>query len=125
MSASDDAVVLRNFEGMLIRYQAEDKTATIKPTATRGVSALLEGSQSALIPENTERMARRELNVLTNAELSEETECGSAEGHASVFHVPLSFKQARAGHEAGNGTDVDNFGSELTPMLANGEGCHG
>src|SRR5438034_2089747 len=60
VSASDDAVVLRNFEGMLIRYQAEDKVATIKPTVSRGVSALLEGSQSALIPENTERMARRE-----------------------------------------------------------------
>ena len=25
VSASDDAVVLRNFEGMLVRYQAEDK----------------------------------------------------------------------------------------------------
>ena len=26
VSASDDAVVLRNYEGMLVRYQAEDKT---------------------------------------------------------------------------------------------------
>lgn len=25
ISASDDAVVLRNYEGMLVRYQAEDK----------------------------------------------------------------------------------------------------
>ena len=59
VSASDDAVVLRNYEGMLVRYQAEDKPQTVKPTATRGVSSLLQGTKSALIPENSERMARR------------------------------------------------------------------
>jgi lysine 2,3-aminomutase len=125
VSASDDAVVLRNFEGMLIRYQAEDKAPTIKPAVSRGVSALLEGSKSALIPENNERMARRELNVLTNAALSDETECGGAGHHASVFHVPLGFKDGRPRHESSNGSDGDGFGSELTPVLANGEGCHG
>ena len=30
---SDDAVILRNYEGMLIRYQAEDKPQTIQPDA--------------------------------------------------------------------------------------------
>lgn len=60
ISASDDAVVLRNYEGMLIRYQAEDKPNTAVPTRTRGVSALLNGDQSALIPKNNERLARRE-----------------------------------------------------------------
>jgi lysine 2,3-aminomutase len=64
VSASDDAVVLRNFEGMLVRYQAEDKPRTIRPTATRGVSSLLQGSQSALLPENNERMARRQLQLM-------------------------------------------------------------
>jgi lysine 2,3-aminomutase len=59
ISASDDAVVLRNYEGMLVRYQAEDKPNTAQPTATRGVSALLQGTQTALMPENSERMARR------------------------------------------------------------------
>jgi lysine 2,3-aminomutase len=66
VSASDDAVVLRNFEGMLVRYQAEDKPNTVEPTRTRGVSALLQGSKSAIIPENNERMARRKLKVVTN-----------------------------------------------------------
>jgi lysine 2,3-aminomutase len=66
VSASDDSVVLRNYEGMLIRYQAEDKPATIKPTATRGVSNLLQGTKTALVPENTERMKRRRLIVLSN-----------------------------------------------------------
>ena len=125
VSASDDAVVLRNFEGMLIRYQAEDKAATIKPTVSRGVSALLEGTKSALIPENNERMARRELNVLTNAVLSEEEESAGNGDHASVFHVPLNLKDARTRRESDNGVDVDGFVSDLTPVLANGEGCHG
>jgi lysine 2,3-aminomutase len=64
VSASDDAVVLRNYEGLLIRYQAEDKPTVVQPTRTRGVSALLQGSKTALIPENTERMKRRQLIVL-------------------------------------------------------------
>ena len=45
VSASDDAVVLRNYEGMLVRYQAEDKPNTVQPTRTRGVSSLLQGTQ--------------------------------------------------------------------------------
>ncbi|MBV9121906.1 MAG: KamA family radical SAM protein [Planctomycetes bacterium] len=64
VSASDDAVVLRNFEGMLVRYQAEDKPNTVQPTPTRGVSALLQGSQSVLMPQNNERMARRQLHLV-------------------------------------------------------------
>lgn len=59
VSMSNDSVVLRNYEGLLIRYQAEDKPATTEPTMTRGVSSLLQGSRSALIPEGLERIARR------------------------------------------------------------------
>jgi lysine 2,3-aminomutase len=67
VSASDDAVVLRNYEGMLVRYQAEDKPNTVQPTATRGVSALLQGTKSAIVPENNERLARRrKLHVVNN-----------------------------------------------------------
>jgi lysine 2,3-aminomutase len=65
VSASDDAVVLRNYEGLLVRYQAEDKPHTVQPAATRGVSALLQGTKTAIIPEGNERMARR-LHTLTN-----------------------------------------------------------
>src|SRR3954471_19317551 len=42
LNAADDARNLRNHEGMLVRYQAEDKPPTIAPTATRGVSGLLQ-----------------------------------------------------------------------------------
>jgi lysine 2,3-aminomutase len=68
VSASDDSVVLRNYEGMLVRYQAEDKPNTVERTRTRGVSALLQGSKSALVPENTERMARRRLRLLPSSD---------------------------------------------------------
>ncbi len=63
VSASDDAVVLRNFEGQLVRYQAEDKPTSVSPAPTRGVSALLSGVKSVLIPEGTERMQRRRKNA--------------------------------------------------------------
>src|SRR5213079_2853698 len=72
VSASNDAVVLRNYEGMLVRYQAEDKPNTVQPTATRGVSSLLQGSKSVLMPENTERMARRRLRLLAEENQHEE-----------------------------------------------------
>jgi lysine 2,3-aminomutase len=79
VSASDDAVVLRNFEGMLVRYQAEDKPNTNPTTATRGVSSLLQGTKTALVPENSERMARRRLRALTM--INETNGNGHTNGH--------------------------------------------
>lgn len=75
VSASDDAVVLRNFEGMLVRYQAEDKPTTIRPTKTIGVSALLEGSQTAIVPQNNERLARRKRLPVIMAEADDSHSC--------------------------------------------------
>src|SRR5262245_35608836 len=62
VSASDDAVILRNYEGMLVRYQSEDKPTTIRETANRGVSQLIQGTKTALMPDGNERMARRRRN---------------------------------------------------------------
>ncbi|MCS7046303.1 MAG: KamA family radical SAM protein [Gemmataceae bacterium] len=62
VSASDDCVVLRNYEGMLVRYQAEDKPTTIRETVNRGVSQLMQGTRTALVPNGNERMARRRRN---------------------------------------------------------------
>jgi lysine 2,3-aminomutase len=86
VSASDDAVVLRNYEGMLVRYQAEDKPATVRPAKTRGVSALLQGTKSSLMPENNERMARRRLRVLNqrSARSSDTTDNGCCDSMNSV-----------------------------------------
>jgi lysine 2,3-aminomutase len=83
ITASDDAVVLRNYEGLLVRYQAEDKPNTAQRTATRGVSSLLQGTKSALIPEDSERMARRQLHVLTDLAAREEPEHHQTNGHSN------------------------------------------
>ena len=74
VSMSDDAVILRNYEGMLVRYQAEDKPITNGKTATRGVSGLIQGDKTSLMPEGNERMARRrKLQLVDEAP----TGCGS------------------------------------------------
>jgi lysine 2,3-aminomutase len=60
VSMSDDAVILRNYEGMLVRYQATDEaTDAARATSTRGVSGLLQGDRTQLVPEGNERLARR------------------------------------------------------------------
>ena len=60
VSASDNAVVLRNYEGLLFRYAPEDRPETADAGyATLGVSSLLSGTRDVLIPEGTPRMARR------------------------------------------------------------------
>lgn len=64
VSAADNAVVLRNYEGLLFRYTPEDRAD--QATAgypTLGVSALLSGTRDALTPEGTPRMARRQENA--------------------------------------------------------------
>jgi lysine 2,3-aminomutase len=92
VSASDDAVVLRNYEGMLIRYQAEDRPNTVKQTATRGVSSLIQGSRSVLVPENNERMARRKLRVLASQHLEPTNGCGDVEKNGDDEElVPLGI----------------------------------
>jgi lysine 2,3-aminomutase len=100
VSMSDDAVVLRNYEGLLIRYQAEDRPATAQPTLTRGVSSLLQGSRSALIPEDNERMARRrriQLTQITDDAASPATESTSDSLKSrpslplTVLHGPTSI----------------------------------
>lgn len=104
VSMSDDAVILRNYEGMLIRYQAEDKPATNgQTTKTRGVSGLLQGDKTALIPENNERMARRKPRVVRDG-------CGGGEAEAPEASdtdrpiLPLSVLNNTAnGQAASNG----------------------
>lgn len=60
VSSSDNAVVLRNYEGILFRYAPEDKAGTVpEGIATVGVSNLLSGNGKALIPAGTPRMERR------------------------------------------------------------------
>ncbi len=59
VSASDNAVVLRNYEGMLFRYAPEDKQQGAAGYISQGVSSLLSGTHSALVPDGIPRFARR------------------------------------------------------------------
>jgi lysine 2,3-aminomutase len=103
VSMSDDAVILRNYEGVLIRYQAEDKPGTAQPTRTRGVSGLLQGDKTALIPEGNERMARRrQLTVIDPA-----AGCGEAgtdgDSLRPILPLPMMNGHTGNGHAASNG----------------------
>jgi lysine 2,3-aminomutase len=61
VSASDEAVVLRNYEGMLVRYNPDGHAQPDRPPfMTQGVSALLSGQRECYIPESAPRMLRRQ-----------------------------------------------------------------
>ncbi|HYT87339.1 MAG TPA: KamA family radical SAM protein, partial [Gemmataceae bacterium] len=138
ISASDDAVVLRNYEGLLIRYQAEDKPNTNRPTATRGVSALLQGSKTALVPADNDRMARREHNQSAHHPEHHNGNgcCGSnGNGHAHAVEVsapsPAVLHGSGAsgpanGHTHTNGNaETNGFRKELLVLNGNGEHFQG
>ena len=67
LSASNDSVVLRNYEGMIVHYHPTgDARPSPSSVKTQGVSALLEGQAEALIPEGNPRHRRRVKPVSTN-----------------------------------------------------------
>ena len=56
VSASENAVVLRNYEGLLFRYAPEDRAdGKAEHYPSLGVSNLLSGNIGALVPEDTPR----------------------------------------------------------------------
>ena len=60
VSASENAVVLRNYEGLLFRYAPEDKPeGATAGYPSIGVSSLLSGTRTALVPDGTPRFERR------------------------------------------------------------------
>ncbi len=95
VSASDDAVVLRNYEGMLVRYQAEDKPQSIAPTQTRGVSGLIQGDATCLVPEGNVRMARRKAKKPVVASCEDDAPPPPVEPARPRFALPLSSRTAR------------------------------
>ena len=104
VSMGDDAVVLRNYEGLLIRYQAEDKPATGERTITRGVSSLLQGTRSALIPAGNERMARRRKSkAKAPAKKPGKAKAGDATPQALPVSLPVISSSNAAGYPNGVG----------------------
>ena len=67
LSASNDSVVLRNYEGMIVHYRPTgDEPERAAPVETQGVSGLLEGKAEVLVPEGTPRLARRAARAAVN-----------------------------------------------------------
>jgi lysine 2,3-aminomutase len=64
ISASDDAVVLRNYEGMIFRYAPDDKPPTARPVESTGVSHVLSGGGKPLVPAGNPRLDRRKKKLL-------------------------------------------------------------
>jgi hypothetical protein len=63
ISASDNAVVLRNYEGMIFRYQPEDGSdAGPTLSSPQDVNAVLHGDCQPLVPSNSVRQQRRRKN---------------------------------------------------------------
>ncbi|MHC5541260.1 KamA family radical SAM protein [Singulisphaera rosea] len=87
VSAGQDSVVLRNYEGMLIHYRPTGEPSSAPPEVeTQGVSGLLSGQADVLIPEGNPRMLRRKAKARTNGhsplELGGSTPSdGHANGH--------------------------------------------
>ncbi len=72
VSAADNAVILRNYEGLLFRYAPEDRAEGVDSGyASQGVSSLLSGTRSHLMPEGTPRMARRQEHSSETADSKE------------------------------------------------------
>lgn len=84
ISASEQAVVLRNYEGMVFRYSPEDQHG-VRPliVETTGVSNLLSGDGQKLLPAGVARMERRRLRAEVAAAASA-TETASAIMSATV-----------------------------------------
>jgi lysine 2,3-aminomutase len=60
LSASNDSVVLRNYEGMIVHYHPTgEPPEAVARVETQGVSGLLEGQAEVLVPEGNPRHARR------------------------------------------------------------------
>ena len=63
VSASDDCVVLRNYEGMLVRYQAEDKDADDQADRQPRCQPAGPGDPHRAGAAKNERLARRRRNA--------------------------------------------------------------
>ncbi len=69
ISAADNAVVLRNYEGMIFRYAPEDKTNESSAINSQGVSDVLSGTGKPLMPPSSPRYARRKRKSLDQVQV--------------------------------------------------------
>ena len=117
ISAADNAVVLRNYEGMIFRYAPEDKPSETlagdsSRTASQGVSDVLSGSGKPLVPPSSPRQKRRRQKTLEQVQveiLSTDSLIVSAKstGPTKNGQDKSKSKNGRAAHAGGA---ADPFG---------------
>ena len=100
ISASNDSVVLRNYEGMIVQYHPTGEPVESRPAvSTLGVSALLEGQGEVLVPEQTPRLIRRKARATVREDVSPEPPAPALKSSAT----PANGKPGENGHSNGNG----------------------
>jgi lysine 2,3-aminomutase len=116
VSASDQAVVLRNYEGMLIRYNpdghAERESVSID---NQGVSALLAGQHDVLMPTNTPRMMRRRAIAEARSGTELEGTRNTSIKKPKMLTARLSEVRTGAPVGSGNGTKAN---AHIDPGIA-------
>ncbi|HWB10005.1 MAG TPA: KamA family radical SAM protein [Pirellulales bacterium] len=113
VSASENAVILRNYEGLLFRYAPEDKDGGEQSHySSLGVSGLLGAQGGALIPVGNRRMARREEHE------AEEPRKSNGHGHANGNGKNGHSRVNGNGHANGNGNSLSLV--ETAGVTANG-----
>jgi lysine 2,3-aminomutase len=99
VSASNEAVVLRNYEGMLVRYNPDGHAEPDRPPyESQGVSALLAGQRELLMPEGTPRMARRKAIAAASVSVDRPVESATAAA------LPLTTRNGRGRLRGSNGS---------------------
>jgi lysine 2,3-aminomutase len=135
LSATEDSVILRNYEGMIINYHPTGEHPGARPPVeTQGVSALLEGQGEVLVPEGNPRLLRRrpepEAAGAGNAHGGGRSN-GGANGHGSDPKSTPRTNGKTSGHGGpnGNGHGIHHHADDPRPSpnggtLAGGKG-HG
>lgn len=108
VSASNDSVVLRNYEGLLFKYAPEDHATTAAPIQSLGVSNLLSGNGQLLMPEGNVRMQRRKA-------IQEATPPAAPAASVPAIQpmdvIPITFNGAANGASNGHGQPATNGGA--------------
>jgi hypothetical protein len=87
----------------------------VQPTRTRGVSSLLQGSKTAIIPQDSERLARRKQLPMVTAEDDHHHSNGNGCGQGSA---PEATDLPARSHLNGNGHRKNGNGHDsLLPLL--------
>jgi len=104
LSASDDAVILRNYEGMIFRYAPEDKSVAAQPIESQGVSRVLSGNGRPIVPADTPRQARRRKFALEKVQIDEHTNGGQPNGtDAGLASIADASNGKAVGRSGANG----------------------